>query len=89
MSKRPLIGVALLGLVAAAIAIVLRRREAPPQAEPVAAPEPAAPAEPAAPEQQFDQMTREELYKLAKERDIPGRSKMTKKQLVAALRKRP
>jgi hypothetical protein len=30
-------------------------------------------------------MTRDELYELARERDIPGRSKMTKAELRAAL----
>ena len=32
-----------------------------------------------------DHRTREELYEAAKKRDIPGRSKMTKDQLMAAL----
>jgi DNA end-binding protein Ku len=34
----------------------------------------------------LDRMTKEDLYKRAQEADIPGRSDMTKDELVAALR---
>ncbi|UFU03668.1 Ku protein [Ruania suaedae] len=37
------------------------------------------------PEDRLEQMSKSELYDLAQERDIGGRSQMTKKQLVAAL----
>ena len=36
-------------------------------------------------ERPLDTMTRDELYELAKEQDIPGRSKMKKSELLAAL----
>ena len=36
-------------------------------------------------ERPLDAMTRDELYELAKEHDIPGRSKMKKDELRAAL----
>ena len=35
----------------------------------------------------LDELTKEELYLRAQEADIPGRSEMTKDQLVAALRR--
>lgn len=34
----------------------------------------------------YDDLTRDELYELAQERDLPGRSSMSKRDLVAALR---
>ena len=34
----------------------------------------------------YDAMTRDELYELAKQRDVPGRSRLSKDELVAALR---
>jgi hypothetical protein len=37
-------------------------------------------------ERALDTMTRDELYELAREQDIPGRSKMKKSELVAALK---
>jgi len=36
---------------------------------------------------ELDSLTREELYELAREADIPGRSDMSKKDLVKALRR--
>ena len=36
----------------------------------------------------LDELTKEELYKRAQAEDIPGRSEMTKDELIAALRKR-
>lgn len=39
------------------------------------------------PNTELEGRTRDELYNLAKERDIPGRSKMDKKALVQAIRK--
>ncbi|HEX6040613.1 hypothetical protein [Longimicrobium sp.] len=38
------------------------------------------------PNQGYENRTRDELYNIAKEKDIQGRSKMTKDQLVHALR---
>jgi DNA end-binding protein Ku len=37
-------------------------------------------------EDELDAMSREELYELAQQRELPGRSSMSKKQLIAALR---
>lgn len=36
----------------------------------------------------LDELTRDELYKLARESDVEGRSGMTKDELIAALRDR-
>lgn len=36
----------------------------------------------------YEERTRSELYQIAKELDIPGRSKMDKDQLITAIRKR-
>jgi DNA end-binding protein Ku len=51
--------------------------------------EPADPAEPAEPAERsstdYDAMTRDELYALAKQRDIPGRSSLSKPELIEAL----
>jgi hypothetical protein len=38
-------------------------------------------------EPELEELTREELYQRAQEADVPGRSEMTKEQLVAALRR--
>jgi hypothetical protein len=38
------------------------------------------------PNRALDERTRDELYNIAKERDIRGRSTMTKKELVSALK---
>lgn len=35
----------------------------------------------------YESMTREELYEMAKEKEIPGKSNMTKEQLIEALQK--
>lgn len=40
------------------------------------------------PRKSLEERTRDELYNQAKKLDIPGRSKMNKSQLVAAVRKR-
>ena len=74
--KRPfLIALAALAAVmAAAVAILLRARA-----------ERVQPAERVVSERPLDTMTRDELYVLARELDIPGRSKMNKTELRAAL----
>ncbi|MFN2557361.1 MAG: Rho termination factor N-terminal domain-containing protein [Nitriliruptorales bacterium] len=36
----------------------------------------------------YEQLTKAELYELAQQRDIPGRSAMNKQQLIEALRMR-
>lgn len=41
------------------------------------------------PRQPLEQHTRDELYNQARQLDIPGRSKMTKDQLIKALRTQP
>ena len=71
--RRPLlIALAVLSAaLAAAVAILLRAR-----AERV---------EGVVSERPLDTLTRDELYELARERDIHGRSKMKKDELVAAL----
>ena len=73
MRKLPLVGLAVLAAVVAALIAMRRLRTAPDQAQDIA------------PEDQLDTMTRDELYELARERDIPGRSKMNKTELRAAL----
>src|SRR4029453_3360075 len=40
------------------------------------------------PTQSYDDRTRDELYNIAREKDIPGRSKMGKQELIDALRGR-
>ncbi|MFZ0454731.1 MAG: hypothetical protein WCE54_14575 [Ignavibacteriaceae bacterium] len=40
------------------------------------------------PNKSFDERTKEELYNLAQKRDIKGRSKMTKSELIKSLRKK-
>jgi hypothetical protein len=39
------------------------------------------------PNRSYDERSRDELYNIAKERDIPGRSRMTKAELIEAIRK--
>ncbi len=46
---------------------------------------PPPPGEAVAPRQSLDSMTRDELYELARQLDIPGRSRMKKTELRAAL----
>ena len=77
MKRALLIVLAAAGFVAAAVMIVLQRRDA--------APSP--PVEGIASERPLDSMTRDELYELAREQDIPGRSRMKKDELRAALRR--
>ena len=72
MRKLSLLSLAVLGAVIAAV-IALRRRRAD------------APDEGIVSERPLDTMTRDELYELARELDIPGRSKMKKTELRAAL----
>jgi len=43
------------------------------------------PGEAVAPRQSLDSMTRDELYEMARQLDIPGRSRMKKTDLRAAL----
>jgi hypothetical protein len=74
MRKFSLISLAVLGAVIAAVTILLRAR-----AERVEG------VERIVSERPLDTMTRDELYELAREHDIPGRSKMKKSELLAAL----
>jgi hypothetical protein len=71
MRKLPLIGLAIFGAVVAAFIATRRLR--------------AAPDEGIASERPLETMTRDELYELARARNIPGRSRMKKAELVAAL----
>ena len=71
MRKLSLISLAVLGALVAAVAILLRAR-----AERV---------ERVVSERPLDTMTRDELYEIARELDIPGRSRMKKTELRAAL----
>lgn len=71
MRKLSLISLAVLGAVIAAVAILLRAR--------------AERGERVVSERPLDTMTRDELYELARELDIPGRSRMKKTELRAAL----
>ena len=75
----------LVGLAAIAAALIAARRR---RHEPVALAEPVertAPVERVVSERPLDTMTRDELYELARELDIPGRSRMKKTELRAAL----
>jgi hypothetical protein len=69
--KRLLIGIAALVALFIWAVAVLRRH--------------AGSAEGVLSERPLETMTRDELYDLAREQDIPGRSKMKKSELVAAL----
>ncbi len=71
MRKLLLIGLAVLGAVIAGLIAMRRLR--------------AAPDEGIISEKPLDTMTRDELYELAREFDIPGRSKMKKTELRVAL----
>ncbi len=44
--------------------------------------------QPGGDEPPYEQLTKAELYELAQQRDIPGRSAMSKRQLIEALRRR-
>jgi hypothetical protein len=77
MRRAFLIGLAALAAIAAGLVALRRRRP-----EPVERPEA---VERVVSERPLETMTRDELYELARERDIPGRSKMKKDELVAAL----
>ena len=69
--RRLLISIAaLVGLFVCAVAMLRRRGE---------------PDEGVVSARPLDSMTRDELYELAREHDIPGRSKMKKTELRAAL----
>lgn len=76
MKRALLIGLAALAAIAAVV-VSLRRR--PETLEDTAA------GERVVSERPLDSMTRDELYELARERDIPGRSKMNKGELLSAL----
>ena len=81
MRKVALVVLAAFAVFAAAVAILRRgQRERP------APTERAAPTEGVVSERSLDTLTRDELYELARERDIPGRSRMKKDELRDALR---
>jgi hypothetical protein len=69
--RRLLIGIAAFAAFFACAVAVLRRH--------------AEPGEGVSSERPLDSMTRDELYELAREHDIPGRSRMKKTDLRAAL----
>jgi len=73
MKRAFLIGLAAFAAVAATLLLVLRRSEPP------------GPSEAVAPVRSLESMTRDELYELARQLDIPGRSRMKKPDLRAAL----
>ena len=72
--RRPLLIVlgAFVAAFATGVAILVRARRAPTPERVVS-------------ERPLETMTRDELYELARERDIPGRSRMKKTELRAAL----
>jgi hypothetical protein len=69
--KRFLIALATVGWIVMAVALVRHFRSAP--------------TEGVVSERPLETMTRDELYELARERDIPGRSRMKKDELLAAV----
>jgi hypothetical protein len=77
MNKAILVAAAVIGALLAAITLL--RRDSGGGGAPLA-------GEGVVNEQPFDSMTRDELYELARQRDIPGRSRMKKHELRAALR---
>ncbi len=81
MRKAVVVALAACAVFAAAVAILRRAR---PESPPVP-PEGTQPAEGIVSERPLDTLTRDELYELARELDIPGRSKMKKTELRAAL----
>ena len=76
MKKALLAAAAVMGALLAAIMILRRDRSVTPRV-----------GEGVVAEQPLDSMTRDELYELARERDIPGRSRMKKDELRDALRR--
>lgn len=80
MRRIALVVLAVLAAFVAAVAILRRA-----QAERSAPVERSAPAEGVVSETSLDTLTRDELYELARERDIPGRSRMKKHELRDAL----
>jgi hypothetical protein len=77
MRRAFLVGLAALAAIAAALIAARRRRP-----EPVERTEP---VERVVSERPLETMTRDELYELARELDIPGRSRMKKTDLRAAV----
>ena len=75
MRKALLIALAVVGWIAAAVIVVRRFRSEAAER----------PTEGIVSERPLETMTRDELYELARELDIPGRSKMKKTELRAAL----
>jgi hypothetical protein len=75
MNKALLVAAAVLGVLLAAVTILRRDRGVP---SPVV-------GEGVVAERPLASMTRDELYELARERDIPGRSRMKKDELRDAL----
>ena len=73
MKRLVLLALAAAAVFAAAVSIVVRSRREAGQAERVVSSRP------------LETMTRDELYELARERDIPGRSRMRKDELRNAL----
>jgi hypothetical protein len=77
MRRVTLITAAVLAFIGGAFLIVLRRRDTAPAA--------ASPVEGVVTERPPETMTRDELYEVARELDIPGRSKMKKPELKDAI----
>jgi hypothetical protein len=78
MRKAIVLALAVCAAFAAAVAILRRGRPQPAEERPV---------EGVVSERSRDALTRDELYELARERDIPGRSRMKKDELRDALRR--
>ena len=74
MRRAAVIALAIAAAFAAAVVILRRGRPAP------------APAEGVVSERPPETLTRDELYDLAREHDIPGRSKLKKRELLDAVR---
>jgi hypothetical protein len=81
MRKVALVALGASAVFAAAVAILRRGRPERPE------PERPAPTEGVVSERSLDTLTRDELYELARERDIAGRSRMKKDELRDALRR--
>ena len=78
MRKAAVLALAVCAAFAAAVAILRRGRPQPVEE---------GPREGVVSERSLDTLTRDELYDLARERDIPGRSRMKKDELRDALRR--